>query len=125
LLAGLHVRCCGLPGSLVLAGRILALGLILAGLTLAGLTLDLLSSPGLSLLLTLSATALREAAAARRSATALPAAGEPALRCGAATRESAAFATPSASTPASLRIPLANEPQNENAREEPCPDTTP
>jgi hypothetical protein len=67
----LHLRSRGLPGSLVLAGRILALGLILAGLALlsrrrrsAGLTL-----PPARCRLLLSATALRETAAAALPAT--------------------------------------------------------
>jgi hypothetical protein len=115
----------------------LALGLILAGLTLARLSRRL-RSHGLSLRLTraspLSATALRDTAAALSGspATALPATGGKSPgRSAATTGEAAASltrsasATRSASTPPPLRIHLANEPQNENARNESRPDTTP
>jgi len=135
----LHLRSRGLPGSLVLAGRILALGLILAGLALALLSRRLRSA-GLALpparcSLLLSATALRGS-----RATALPATGgKSPTRGGAATGEAAATmrgttageaAAPvrgstAASTSPSLRIHIANEAQHENARNECRPDTTP
>jgi hypothetical protein len=123
----LHLRSRGLPGSLVLAGRILALGLILAGLALALLSRRLRSA-GLTLpparcRLLLSATALRGS-----PATALPAAGGKSPTRGAAAFGEAAApvrGSTAASTSPSLRIHLANEAQHENARNECRPDTTP
>ena len=135
------LRCRGLPGSLVLAGRILALGLVLAGrilalgLVLAGLALALLSrrlrNAGLTLpparcRLLLSATALRGSRATALPATALrgspasalPATGGQSPTRGAATTGEAAATSASASTPPSLRIHLAHEAQHENARNE-------
>ena len=141
----LHLRCRGLPGSLVLAGRILALGLVLGGriLALALLSSRLrallsrrLRSAGLALpsarcCLLLSARALRGSPATRgqspgRSAAVTGEAAGPAPPGRRSTAgESAASLSPSASTTPSLRIHLANEPQNEKAHNEPRPDTTP
>jgi hypothetical protein len=123
----LHLRSRGLPGSLVLAGRILALGLILAG---AALLSRRLRSAGLALLparcrLLLSASALRGSAAA----TALPATGGKSPTLGAAASGEAAASTSasaaSAASTSASRVHLAIEAQHEHARNECGPDSTP